>query len=191
MCVCEWCVVVVCSQVSMGLSSPWLSLCSSFTMCCAHVPISPVNQSLCRAASFTAVTAFPLVANTDLVRLSTWVKAPSPQCAGQSGCIYPWGPTYIHIMEKFPYAYTSKNVSGTGTHTENTGYPLPFSQSALTDPCYQGGLQNSQVSSMCHFSSPQCVGRVGLQRHHRQGRLLLWAAAAEQNGAEKSHLHFP
>lgn len=62
---------VVCSQVSMGLCSPWLPLCSSIAMCCTHVPISPVNQSLCRAASLAAVTVYPLITNAHPAHLST------------------------------------------------------------------------------------------------------------------------
>lgn len=142
-CVCGWCAVVVCSQVSMGLSSPWLSLCASFTMCCTHVPISPVNQSLCRAASFTAVTVFPLVTNTELVCQFTWVKAPWPQYAGQNGCTYPQGCGYMHGCVTLMYVHTHCGEIPTcicekiktinkfehwhrHTHTESRGYPLPF-----------------------------------------------------------------
>lgn len=49
----------------------WLSLRSSIAMCCAHVPISSVNQSLCGAASLRAVTVYPLTTKADLLHLST------------------------------------------------------------------------------------------------------------------------
>lgn len=49
----------------------WLSLRSSIAMCCAHVPISSVNQSLCGAASLRVVTVYPLITKADLLHLST------------------------------------------------------------------------------------------------------------------------
>lgn len=67
-------------------AAPWLSLCSSVAMCCAHVAISSVNQPLCAAASLRAVTVSPLVANTDLLHLATCRGMKRHRGGQRTGC---------------------------------------------------------------------------------------------------------
>jgi len=187
MCVREWCVVVVCSQVSVGLSSPWLSICSSLTMCCAHVLNRPVNQSLCRAASSTAVTVVPFVTTTGLVRKG---KHLHPNMLDK--VVHVLIGTYAHThCGEIPACIHDKNVSS-GINSENRGCSLPFLKPLwlipVTNRDHRIVLWALSATSHPHsvWAELACRGTAG-----RPGRRLLRATAAGQNGAKKFHSQFP
>ncbi|KAI9521702.1 hypothetical protein NQZ68_003857 [Dissostichus eleginoides] len=90
---------------------------------------------------------------------------------------------FTHMSEPEPERINSNNLS-----------VILQSSELQIRPCQELWSQRNEGDHgifLCHLSSPQCVGRPGLHRHRRQGRLLLWATAAKQNGAKKFHSQFP
>lgn len=163
----SWCVVTAHIQACVGFCRPWLLLCSNFTMCCAHVPVHPVNHIFVSLSSILDSSCSISPWDQNLVCLSMWLKSLS---------LYS---TVALTNEKW-YNKMWSNSSLFGQLCPGSLWL-----------CRQGGQWDSPVCALGYLSSPQVWAELARERHRRQKWLQLSVTAAEQNEAWKFHSQFP